>query len=1842
MRKILVLLLLINSFYLSSQNDCSDALIVCGNSGYQDLNATGVGVQELSGSNTCGSQENNSLWFQVNIKTGGKLGFVLTPTFSDGTTNTDLSIDFDFFVFGPDVNCGAIGQAIRCSTTNPIAAGATSNLTGMNSTETDTAEGPGAAGNNFVRELDVIAGESYFIVVDRPIGTSNFKIDWTGTATFNDPPDAIPPVAGTSYDLSLCDADGVDDNSTKFDLTLNETSILGGQTDISISYHTSNSDALTNNNPIPNPLDYENISATQDIFVRLTNTTTLCYTITTFKINAFAVPQIATQPGNLIIDDLDNDGVEIVDLTAQNPDILGAQDITEFEVIYSTDATFSSVIPDPVNYTSDVSLETIYFRVVNQNNASCYSEGSFSISLIVNQPPELTANNRVAYCPLSQVNIAPNFSITDSDDSGIDAFYVQISAGYSVANDQLILTGTHPTINATWTAVEGKLTLTPVGASQILYTDLEAAVRDIVFESTDPAINTDRFFSFTIGSANYLPSTGHFYVFVEDLDVLWSDAKILAEASNFYGLQGYLATILSEEESQISAEQTTGTGWIGASDEETEGVWKWVTGPEAGTNFWNGTFTGAAVAGMYSNWNTQEPNNQGGEDYAHITDDSVGIAGSWNDLPNTGGGGAYQAKGYIVEYGGMPGDPVLNISASTSIYVPQILTTNNDEACFNNSVSLTATVSEGAIYWYDAPAGGNLVGTGTTFTTPLLSNSTTYYATASPEGCATANRVAVTAIINQLPVVNDPITFSICDDDQDGFISMDLTSVNADISANFANETFTYYKSIAAATAGTPEIPDPTNYINTTNSNDAVWVRTISSSNCYQISKINIEIRNNVIPVSFEKEFVECDDFLDINGNNTINNNDTDGIATFDFSSVTNDIIALFPTGQTLDIRYFETLADANNIQNPILDTSAYRNINSPNTQQIFIRVENTENNTCLYVGSHITLTVNPVPIVNPIGNLILCDDAIDGDDTNGIVQYFNLENQTSLILGSQDPNDFTVTYHEFSSEVTSGANPLSSPYTNTTANLQTIFVRVINNTTGCLNGQFSFDLIVNPLPNAVAVVELKQCDDDIDGFSDFNLNEAASDISANFNNETFVFYPTLLDAENDSNAFTAAEAIVFRNRTQTTDTVWARAISNFDCYRIAEVNLVVSTTGLPASFQRSFATCDDFLDIDGNDNANNDDTDGIATFDFSSVTPEVVAIFPNTQQLTVTYYRNSADALAEINAIADIANYRNIGYPNTQQIYIRVDSNLDNDCLGFGPFITLNVDRVPTANNLAQPLSLCDDFDSGSSEDGENININLRQTVNEILGPSQSEADFIVTYHTSQADASSGNAPILNDTNFRNTAPAGFVPGTLSRQTIYVRVEDRNKVPACFNDHLSFDIEIKPLPGLENTIAAIEVCDVPTATDSDPRNRVAQNIDATIRNADILNGRDPSLFRVKYYKSQTEALNDLNSLTIANLLDYENDPANTFFPANVNSDDPGIETLFFTYIDVVSGCPSEPFTLDIRIYPEPNIPVNINNYTDCDTDNNGLGNDTDGILENIAFSSKITEVLANYTTAEQSNFTVSFHESLADAQTGNAPLDTNAYENTTNNQTIFVRVLNNQTGCVSDDLSFDIIVNPLPSYDPLDLSQVACLNNLPLTLQVDNPLTGYTYSWVENQSGDEISTAQSVDIRAGGTYTLTVTDRVTLCNRVEIFDVIESEAAIITSEHVAVIDETSEIFGNNFSITIDSTPGILGIGDYEYALLDELGNLVYDYQDTFVFEQLSGGFYTVLVRDKNGCDENGIPASLEVPVVEFPDFFTPNGDGVNDTWNLKEPIATTTLRVKFTSTTVLERWSLR
>ena len=73
----------------------------------------------------------------------------------------------------------------------------------------------------------------------------------------------------------------------------------------------------------------------------------------------------------------------------------------------------------------------------------------------------------------------------------------------------------------------------------------------------------------------------------------------------------------------------------------------------------------------------------------------------------------------------------------------------------------------------------------------------------------------------------------------------------------------------------------------------------------------------------------------------------------------------------------------------------------------------------------------------------------LDGDDTNGFVQNIDLDSQITDILGPlQDPDDFNVTFHETQTDATDGTDALSSPYTNTTANQQTIYVRVENKET--------------------------------------------------------------------------------------------------------------------------------------------------------------------------------------------------------------------------------------------------------------------------------------------------------------------------------------------------------------------------------------------------------------------------------------------------------------------------------------------------------------------------------------------------------------------------------------------------------------------------------------------------------------------------------------------------------------------------------------------------------------------------------------------------------------------------
>ncbi|REH00321.1 T9SS type B sorting domain-containing protein [Flavobacterium aquicola] len=397
---------------------------------------------------------------------------------------------------------------------------------------------------------------------------------------------------------------------------------------------------------------------------------------------------------------------------------------------------------------------------VDKKDASAiYSENcSTTTPAASNIAPILTATGNQSYCPLTYSNIVSTITITDPDDSSTDAIYIQISSGYIKGEDQLTLNNplSHPAIQSTWNANEGKLTLKSPTGLPVTYIDFEKAIKDVQFNNSSVSPSGIRNFSISIGQANFLPRNGHYYEYVPNLGISWTDARAAADLKTYYGLKGYLATITAADEAQLAGKQAPGAGWIGGSDSQVEGTWKWMTGPEAGTIFWNGLANGSSP--NFAFWNSGEPNQSGDEDYAHITAPGIGVAGSWNDLADSGSpSGDYQPKGYIVEYGGTAGDPVLKLSASTTLTIIEITSTTPSSRCDAGTVTLQAKTSNGTVNWYDAETAGNLQGSGTSFTTPTLTATTSYYVDA---GCPNSRKevIATVKTTPSITITNTPAT----------------------------------------------------------------------------------------------------------------------------------------------------------------------------------------------------------------------------------------------------------------------------------------------------------------------------------------------------------------------------------------------------------------------------------------------------------------------------------------------------------------------------------------------------------------------------------------------------------------------------------------------------------------------------------------------------------------------------------------------------------------------------------------------------------------------------------------------------------------------------------------------------------------------------------------------------------------------------------------------------------------------------------------------------------------------------------------------------------------------------
>jgi len=440
------------------------------------------------------------------------------------------------------------------------------------------------------------------------------------------------------------------------------------------------------------------------------------------------------------------------------------------------------------------------------------------------------------------------------------------------------------------------------------------------------------------------------------------------------------------------------------------------------------------------------------------------------------------------------------------------------------------------------------------------------------------------------------------------------------------------------------------------------------------------------------------------------------------------------------------------------------------------------------------------------------------------------------------------------------------------------------------------------------------------------------------------------------------------------------------------------------------------------------------------------------------------------------------------------------------------------------------------------------------ILLNGKNASDFTFTYFTDP-----NYLPTSKVVNPTNTVQNG--------QLIYVRISndlDSN----CFTD-ISFEIRVNSLPETESNVT-LKNCD----EDGNPDGFTDFNL--TEADPFITNG-DNSLV-VTYY------------LTYADADTGATPPLN---PSPFNNED-AINNEVFARVENTHKC-HRVSTVNLEVSATSFDPVYMNYLETCDQDNT-----IDG-FEAFDLSQASPNIINQFPTGQ--NLSVHYFRNLNDAQLKeNEILPQDSYVNETPFlQILYVRVQSEDNGdCFGVGPHLTLTVNPRPEFEVIP-NEIVCLNLLPITLTPFNEQDIYTYEWF-NESGNLIGSNQTVTVSEGGVYTAIATSGIGCESFPHTVTVTESEIATITQDDITITDDS-----DNNTITINTAN--LGIGVYEFALDDING----PYQNAPVFEMVIPGIHTIFIQDKNSC---GI-AQIEVSVIGFPKFFTPNNDGFNDTWQI-------------------------
>ncbi len=379
-----------------------------------------------------------------------------------------------------------------------------------------------------------------------------------------------------------------------------------------------------------------------------------------------------------------------------------------------------------------------------------------------------------------------------------------------------------------------------------------------------------------------------------------------------------------------------------------------------------------------------------------------------------------------------------------------------------------------------------------------------------------------------------------------------------------------------------------------------------------------------------------------------------------------------------------------------------------------------------------------------------------------------------------------------------------------------------------------------------------------------------------------------------------------------------------------------------------------------------------------------------------------------------------------------------------------------------------------------------------------------------------------------------------------------------------------------------VTIYNLPVVTSPITLTKCDDNLDGlenfNLNDAPTLISSESPLPTFTYFLTETEAISNINP--IANPTVFSN----------------STQATVWARVENATGC-FETAQIDLEVISI-DIPSSfVLNYYECDNDIDG--NDSNGFTT-FDFSSATNQVLNAL--LPETNLAVNYYETIADATAETNAINATNYKNITAiTQQIVVRVDKTTNTCFGLGFHITLNVNPAPIFN-LPTDTTLCINSNS-TIKVENPLDTYNYVWTD-ETGVNIGFSEEIKISSTGIYTVTATDtnsnNCSTSKSIQVNEVVVQPLLNFDQNNIDVIDNSS-----NNSITINTNN--LPVSSYEFAMDNG------EFQINNIFQNVTGGLHSVKIKDIDNCLE----ASVQVSLISIPNFFTPNNDGANDTWQV-------------------------